>query len=157
MEESKGRPSKLMTEIRKRLFDAIKAGWDNDVACRYAVISYAKIRNWIMKGEKSKSGEFFDFLEALKQAEAEAEIRMVMLWQSKMPEDWKAARDFLARRYPERWAQKERIDLEHSGEVMQRHDTSRITEQLAKDRDFLEAIQRAYESREEGDLLSGDA
>lgn len=157
MAKSKGRPSKLTPETRKRLFDAIKAGCYYDVACRYAGISYATFRNWINKGEKSKSGEFFDFLEALKQAEAEAEVRMVMLWQSKMPEDWKAARDFLARRYPERWAQKERIDLEHSGEVMQRHDTSRITEQLAKDRDFLEAIQRAYESREEGDLLSGDA
>lgn len=157
MAKSKGRPSKLTPETRKRLFDAIKAGCYYDVACRYAGISYATFRNWINKGEKSKSGEFFDFLEALKQAEAEAEVRMVMLWQSKMPEDWKAARDFLARRYPERWAQKDKIDLEHSGEVMQRHDTSRITEQLAKDRDFLEAIQRAYESREEGDLLSGDA
>ena len=109
------------------------------------------------RGARASSGEFREFWEELTRAEAEAEARMVAQWQAQIPQDWRAARDFLARRFPERWASKDKIDLEHSGEVMQRHDTSRITEQLAKDRDFLEAIQRAYESREEGDLLSGDA
>lgn len=147
MAKSKGRPSKLTPETRKRLFDAIKAGCYYDVACRYAGISYATFRNWINKGEKSRSGEFFDFLEALKQAEAEAEVRMVMLWQSKMPEDWKAARDFLARRYPDRWGLKEKIDLEHSGEVVQQYDATKITEKLRRDPEFIEAIQQAYKAR----------
>ena len=104
------------------------------------------------KGDR-RSRPIFRVFEEVKRAEAEAEARMVAQWQAQVPNDWKAARDFLARRYPERWAQKERIDLEHSGEVVTRHDTTRITEQLAKDREFLEAIQRAYSEREGSDLL----
>lgn len=152
-----GRPSKLTPEVKKRLIDAVKAGNYFEAACRFAGISLSTFYRWIERGQRSRSGEFREFWEELTRAEAEAEARMVAQWQAQIPQDWRAARDFLARRFPERWASKDKIDLEHSGEVMQRHDTSRITEQLAKDRDFLEAIQRAYESREEGDLLSGDA
>lgn len=152
-----GRPSKLTPEVKKRLIDAIKAGNYIEPACRFAGIAPATFYRWMERGARASSGEFREFWEELTRAEAEAEARMVAQWQAQIPQDWRAARDFLARRFPERWASKDKIDLEHSGEVMQRHDTSRITEQLAKDRDFLKAIQRAYESREEGDLLSGDA
>jgi len=41
---------------------------------------------------------------------------MVALWQKHMPEDYRAIRDFLERRYPDRWGRK-RLDIEHSGEV----------------------------------------
>ena len=41
------------------------------------------------KGESASSGEYFDFYEAIKRAEAE--VRVVALWQTKMPEDWQAA------------------------------------------------------------------
>ena len=148
-----GRPSKLTPEVRKRLINAIMAGNYYEPACRYAGVDYSTFRKWMQKGEQAKSGQYFEFFEEVKRAEAEAEARMVAQWQAQVPNDWKAARDFLARRYPERWAQKERIDLEHSGEVVTRHDTTRITEQLAKDREFLEAIQRAYSEREGSDLL----
>ena len=47
------------------------------------------------------------FLEAVRQAEAEAEARIVLQWQKAMPEDWRAAQAFLERRYPERWGKKE--------------------------------------------------
>ena len=147
-----GRPSKLTPEVKKRLIDAIKAGNYYEPACKFAGIDYSTFRKWMQKGEQAKSGQYFEFFEEVTRAEAEAEARMVAQWQSQIPQEWRAARDFLARRYPERWAQKDKIDLEHSGEVVQRHDTVRITEQLAKDREFLEAIQRAYESREDDDL-----
>src|SRR5262249_55721086 len=58
----------------------------------------------MQRGEKASSGLFCEFCGAVKKAEADAEVRMVALWQKQIPENWQAARDFLARRFPERWS-----------------------------------------------------
>ena len=109
------------------------------------------------KGEKARSGQYFEFFEEVTRVEAEAEARMVAQWQAQIPDDWRAARDFLARRYPQRWGPQERIDLSHSGEVVQKHDSVKVTEQLLEDREFLEAIQRAAQERESENPIRGDA
>jgi len=70
----------------------------------------------MQKGETAKSGKYREFFEAITRAEYEAEVRMVALWQKHMPEDYRAIRDFLERRYPDRWGRK-RLDIEHSGEI----------------------------------------
>jgi len=101
------RPSKLTPEIQKKIIEAIKAGNYYEAACAYAGVSYSTLRGWIVKGEKAKSGKYLKFLEAVRQAEAEAEARIVLQWQKAMPEDWRAAQAFLERRYPERWGKKE--------------------------------------------------
>ena len=71
----------------------------------------------IRSGErKAKSGKYREFMEAIKKAEHEAEVRMVAMWQKHMPENWQAIATFLERRYPDRWGRK-RLDIEHSGEI----------------------------------------
>lgn len=109
-----GRPSKLTPEVKKRLLDAIRAGNYYETACTYAGITYRTFRNWMERGEQAKSGEFFQFFHEVTRAEAEAEVRLVAQWQAQAGQDWRAARDLLARRHPERWAGRER--LEHTGE-----------------------------------------
>ena len=111
-----GRPSKLTPEVTKRLTEAIRAGNYYEAACGYAGIGYSTFRAWMVKGEKAKSGKYREFVEAITRAEYEAEVRMVALWQKHMPEDYRAIRDFLERRYPDRWGRK-RLDIEHSGEA----------------------------------------
>jgi hypothetical protein len=37
------------------------------------------------------------------------------MWKAQIPNNWQAARDFLARRFPKRWGAKEKID--HTGSV----------------------------------------
>ena len=106
------RPSKLTPEIQKKIIEAVKAGNYYEAACAYAGVSYSTLRGWIVKGEKAKSGKYLKFLEAVRQAEAEAEARIVLQWQKAMPEDWRAAQAFLERRYPERWSKKETHVLE---------------------------------------------
>ena len=111
-----GRPTKLTPEVIKRLTEAIRAGNYYEAACAYAGIHYSTFRKWMQKGETAKSGKFREFFEAVMRAEYEAEVRMVALWQKHMPEDYRAIRDFLERRYPDRWGRK-RLDIEHSGEI----------------------------------------
>jgi transposase len=110
------RPSKLTPEITKRLTEAIRAGNYYEAACGYAGIHYSTFRKWMQKGEVAKSGKFREFFEAITRAEYEAEVRMVAQWQKHMPEDYRAIRDFLERRYSDRWGRK-RLDIEHSGEI----------------------------------------
>jgi len=110
------RPSKLTPEVTKRLTEAIRAGNYYEAACGYAGIGYSTFRAWMVRGEKAKSGKYREFVEAITRAEYEAEVRMVAMWQKHMPEDYRAIRDFLERRYPERWGRRN-LNIEHSGEI----------------------------------------
>lgn len=107
----RGRRTKLNPAVQHRIVQAIGAGNYHDAAAAYGGVSYATFRLWMIKGERSRSGIYFDFFEAVQRAEAEAEIRMVAQWQMAIPDDWKAARDFLARRYPARWGPKVEISV----------------------------------------------
>lgn len=106
-----GRPSKLTPDVKRRLMEAIRLGNYLYAACAFAGISIQTFHNWMDKGEKAKSGEYLEFFDEVTRAQAEAETRMVTLWQRQIPEDWKAARDFLARRFPERWAPREKKEI----------------------------------------------
>lgn len=106
-----GRPTKLTPEVQERLCAAISAGNYYQAACGAAGISYSKFRDWMNRGKKQRKGLFRDFREAVLKAERDAEARVVNQWQEHMPEDWRACRDFLARRYPKRWGPKESLEL----------------------------------------------
>lgn len=112
-----GRPTKLTPDIQVKLVQAIKAGNYFNVACEYVGIDYRTFRNWMKKGEESKSGQYFQFFHAIKKAEAEAETRMVAIWQNAMKDDWKAAATFLERKYPDRWGRKDKQEVTHNGSV----------------------------------------
>jgi hypothetical protein len=110
-----GRKTKLTDEVQKRFVDAIRAGNYYETACHYAGIDYSTFRRWMQKGEEQKSGAFREFCEAVKKAEAESEMRMVTLWQKQAVDNWQAARDFLERRFPDRWGRRDRLAAELSG------------------------------------------
>jgi transposase len=103
----RGQPCKLTPEVQTRICNAVSAGNYYEAACAYAGISYDTFQNWMRRGREARSGSFFDFFVAVSKAQAEAEVRVVAQWQKHVPENWQAARDFLARRHPERWAQRD--------------------------------------------------
>lgn len=109
-----GRPSKLTLERKNNLIESIRKGSYLNAACRIAGITEQTFYNWMERGEKAKKGEYFEFFEAARDAEAQAEIRAVAQWQSKMGDDWRAARDFLRYRFGKNgWSDISKI--EHSG------------------------------------------
>lgn len=69
-----GRTSKLTKEVQQRITQAIRVGMTYERACAVAGICFQTYRNWQLRGEREKSGMYFDFLEAVKKAEAEAEL-----------------------------------------------------------------------------------
>ena len=48
----------------------------------------------MVKGEEAKSGKYREFMDAIKKAEYEAEVRLVAMWQKHMPENWQAKATF---------------------------------------------------------------
>jgi transposase len=106
-----GRPVKLTPEIRGRLCEALRDGNYYEAACAKAGVHYGSFRNWMRKGRRAKSGEFFEFFKAVREAEADAETAVVQQWRSQIPENWQAARDFLARRFPDRWGPKDKHEF----------------------------------------------
>lgn len=112
-----GRPSKLTPERQRRLLEAIRGGNYYETACAYAGIDYQTLRNWMKRGEEEGEGVYFEFFEAVKKAEADAEVSAVQAIRSGFGDDWRAAMTLLERRYPDRWGRRERMDLQHSGEI----------------------------------------
>ena len=55
-----GRPSKLSPEVQERICNAIRAGNYYRAACRYGGIDYSNFRDWMLKGQRARSGVPFD-------------------------------------------------------------------------------------------------
>ena len=150
----------MTPEVIKRLTEAIRAGNYYEAACGYAGIHYSTFRKWMQKGETAKSGKYREFFEAVTRAEYEAEVRMVAQWQKHMPEDYRAIRDFLERRYPERWGRrldvKQDIKQEVQGQVTQRHEYD-ITQRIVSDPETRELARNLYRRAVNADLGRGRA
>lgn len=118
-------PTKLTPDVQERLLGAIASGNYYETACALAGIHYGTMRQWLIDGKQARSGPKREFYEAVTRAEAEAESRVVAMWQAKMPEDWQAARDFLARRHADRWGPKDKHQITgvDDGPVAIRHIT----------------------------------
>jgi hypothetical protein len=102
---------KFGEDVIGRLEQALTLGATYEMACRYAGITYQTYRNWILKGEQAKSGDFCDFVERM----AAAEGRAVIGWLAKIERAanegvWQAAAWKLERRYPEAYG-RQRVEL----------------------------------------------
>ena len=103
-----GRRSKLTPEVQKKICDYIRIGLTYERAALAAGISVATFYNWKARGEKARSGKYFDFLDALHRAEAEGEARHVAIIANEGPA---GSKWILARRHPERWALIEKREI----------------------------------------------
>lgn len=112
-----GAPSLLTQDRQEKIADYLSKGVPAKVAAKASGITEQTYHRWKRLGreqiEAGEEGEYRNFVEAIDQAEAEAEARMVEMVTAAAPDDWRAAMTYLERRRPEDWGKKERI--EHSG------------------------------------------
>jgi hypothetical protein len=85
--------------------------------CKCLDISHDAWYRWLKLGAAQKEGIYHDFYEAVTRAENDAEAKMVAMWRQHMPNDYRAIRDFMERRYPDRWGRHNKMDLNHSGNL----------------------------------------
>ena len=118
-----GRPTKLTPELRADLCRQIEAGATQIDAAAYAGIHRATFQRWKAAGRKARSGQFRDFYDALKRAEAgfrmthlqriansdpevetrtrERDGKVLETIKITRPPDWRRSAWLLERRYPE--------------------------------------------------------
>ncbi len=94
------------------MIQAMRAGCDVEVACRAAGVSRSTYYRWKARGEREHTGEYHDFVQALRAAEAEAEVHAVVVIRKAMyGGDWRASLAFLERRFPDRWSKRTTTQL----------------------------------------------
>lgn len=110
-----GRPTKLTDETAARIVQVVRAGNYLQVAAQFAGVGRSTLQGWLQRGRVAQAaadrGEtidpverrYLDFLGAVSQAEVNAEVVAATAWRSRVTEDWRAARDFLRYRVPDRW------------------------------------------------------
>jgi hypothetical protein len=108
---ARGRPVKLTQEVQARLVAALKAGNYRWSACGYAGIDLRTFQRWMVRGKKDRRGPFRDLYEAARKAEAECEVAAVANWRASFPTHPAEIRHFLARRFPQRWSEKRRLEV----------------------------------------------
>jgi len=104
-------------EKRETLLKLISAGNYQRTACRAAGISEAQFYKWKREGEEARDElengvaltetqeELVWFVNELEEAKAKAEAVLVARWYTEAADgDWRAAERFLAKAFPERWA-----------------------------------------------------
>ena len=131
-----GRPgiSSFTPETREKILGALRAGNYRVAACKFAGISDETFRRWVNAG-KAGQPEYVDFVEQVKQAEAQAEASLVATIRKAAGDHWQAAAWLLERKYVTRWG---RRDL--SWERMQRE--ARQAAQAQVDAIPLEELER---------------
>jgi hypothetical protein len=112
-----GRPSKLTPRVLKKLTETLRSGAYRETACLYAGIDYSTFRRWEIKGEGAKIGKFREFCEAIKKAEADAEVHDLELISKAAENQWQAAAWKLERKYPAKWGRRDASKIELSGKV----------------------------------------
>ena len=97
----------------EKVINALRSGSYRIDACHAAGIHYNTLLAWEKKGESQTSGEYVEFLEVLRRAEAEAVVSSVeVITTAAQGGDWRAAAWFLEHKYPNHWARLEKRAVE---------------------------------------------
>lgn len=106
-----GAKSKLTDEVQQKVVRAIENGNYAKVAAEASGIAETTFYRWMSEGKSAKSGKKREFWESITRAENVAESKIVTQWKKLGEQDWRALMELLQRRYPDRWANTQRIEV----------------------------------------------
>lgn len=99
----RGRPTKLTPELIERVASVVRVGNYLDTAARYCGIDKVTFYSWMKRGHAQKSGLFRDFLNALEEAQAAADVRDHAHIAQASKKDWRASAEHLRLRNQSRY------------------------------------------------------
>jgi hypothetical protein len=109
------RPTKLTPELLAEIIRNLRSCAYRETACAAAGIDSKTLRNWLKLAKRGGQANaiYRRFAAELEEAEAKTEIVDLVTIGKAARDDWRAAAWRLARKNPERWGDRQR--LEHSG------------------------------------------
>jgi hypothetical protein len=121
------RPTKLTPETHAKIVSLIRAGNFRETAAASAGIDSSTLRDWLRRGAKGEE-PYATLSRDLDVAEADAEVRDVLIIGKAAGKDWRAAQWRLAVRSPERWAKAARVELSGRDGGAIRFDATKLTD-----------------------------
>lgn len=126
--KKRGRPIELTPEVQKKIILALSGGNYIHTACQWAGIGLRTFYDWLEWGEKKKAPEFIAFSQAVENAQAEAEMKLISsiekqangrkakyqdgkLIEAEISSDWRAGAWILERKFPDRWGKRDQVKL----------------------------------------------
>ena len=106
-----GAPTKLDAALQKKFVAYIEEGQYFETACSLCRITYPTFRTWMIKGAAEETGIYHDFMIAVQEAEAVSERDAVLYWKQFFNQDYKAVRDFMDRRFRNKWGRKDVMEI----------------------------------------------
>lgn len=113
------------------IVELVRAGMRPSAAAQAAGIARSTLSGWIKRGvaenmsieggaePNSIEAPYKKFVDELNKAEAESQAGLVVAWfKEARSGDWKAAKEFLARRWPDEWGGNDTVKVEVSGGIM---------------------------------------
>lgn len=134
-----GRPTKLDSEMHKRIIGLVRAGNYIETAASASGVPRVKLYDWLKRGNKEAIGQYRDFVEAFHSAESESEAIALQsiakagqgdevtivkekfgadgelverTTERRREKNWTAAAWRLERRFPAKWGKRFRVDPE---------------------------------------------
>ena len=110
-----GRPTKLTPETSAAIIRALAIGATYKDAAEAAGVDYTTFNNWMKRGEKAKSGQYFKFFNLVRRTQAEARNHYLsVIAKAANDGDWRAALEYLKRRDRATWG--DNVDVTSKGE-----------------------------------------
>ena len=101
------RPTKLSPQRQAQICEYVAQGSSREVAARACGVDPATLYRWMQRGEAEPAGIYRKFCEAIKKADAEAELASLRNISAAAENGvWQAAAWKLERRYPNRWGRR---------------------------------------------------
>ena len=145
-----GRPTKLTETRHNQIVRDIKAGNFAQVAAVASGITEQTYYNWLTRGQadlasddpETRGSVYARFFEAIKRAEAEAEVKQ--LREMQRDDKWQRRAWWLERRFPKRWGQKQSLEVSGPDGGPVEVDSKAALEAFLDDRrEAIEAAQQA--------------
>jgi hypothetical protein len=108
---------KLTVGLIAKIAKVVRSGCYLDAAARFCGVSKASYYAWMKRGHDQKDGIYRQFLEALEQAQAAADVRDHRRISEASAKDWRAAVTHLRLRNPGRYSQRTELTGPEGGPI----------------------------------------
>lgn len=112
-----GRRALPTKQLRERVAGLLRMGNYVETVCNKVGVPKSTFYEWLKKGEERPGTRYALFLDAVREAQADAEAGLVLtITKAASDGDWKAAAHLLERKFPDRWGRHQRIEHSISSE-----------------------------------------
>lgn len=103
--------TKLTDDVVEKICLALKGGNTIETAAAWGGVSRSTLHDWMRAGRNGGTPRERRFVASVELAMAEWEVATVAGVSRAAQDDWRAAMELLARRFPERWGQTSRVNV----------------------------------------------